>query len=201
MRGLAHEQVVQQDVARRPESSPAVGDASPAKRRRQRRPRKPMNPSSFNWLLSVNSTANQMKVASTSPCCAMSCERDRAGGEQHAQAEKRDGRRVESERRRQLPTAPPCRRRRRGRSIRRASADRAPRAPSGPRPGASGVDAHFGSDELVEQQRQQRHRADASARRRRAAIGQTRSRRRSRARLRRRAGWPPWPSATAPTRR
>ena len=27
-----------------------------------------MNPSSFNWLLSVKSTANQMKVARTSPC-------------------------------------------------------------------------------------------------------------------------------------
>ena len=31
-----------------------------------------MNPSSFNWLLSVKSTANQMKVARTSPWLAMS---------------------------------------------------------------------------------------------------------------------------------
>ena len=31
-----------------------------------------MKPSSLSWLLSVKSTANQMNVASTSPCLAMS---------------------------------------------------------------------------------------------------------------------------------
>ena len=62
-----------------------------------------MNPSSFSWLLSVKSTANQMNVARTSPSFAMSLERQHAGREQHAEPEKRDRCRVEPQRRRRRP--------------------------------------------------------------------------------------------------
>ena len=85
-----------------------------------------MNPSSLSWLLSVKSTANQMKVASTSPCWRCLAGED-AGGEQDAEAEKRDGGRIDPERCGR-PRERPCRRTRRARSSRAARAAPAPRA-------------------------------------------------------------------------
>ena len=128
-----------------------------------------MKPSSLSWLLSVNSTANQMKVASTSPSLAMSPSVSTPRREQHAEAEERDRRRVEPERRGRRPQRRPCRRRSRRRSSRRGGAARARGSASRAAAGASGVAVTSGADELVEQERQQRHRGERRHGRRRAS--------------------------------
>ena len=119
-----------------------------------------------------------MNVASTSPCLRDVVERDDAGRQKRAQAEKRDRRRIEAERRGRRPRARPCRRRPRARSAPGARADRARRAPAWPRPAPPACAAP---------QARSRDRARAagapsrraSAPTRRGAIARTRSRRRA----------------------
>ena len=158
-----------------------------------------MNPSSLSWLLSVNSTANQMKVASTSPSFAMSAERQHAGGEQHAEAEERDRGRVDAEASPPRPRAPPSR----GTCTVTIFSSRRQRPKAASACACGGRRLRRRGDlrrhDPVEHRRQQRHRQQRRHRRGQQPASRTRCRRRTRARSRSRAGWRPWPSATAPT--
>ena len=118
-----------------------------------------MNPSSFNWLLSVKSTANQMNVASTSPWLAMSSSvmtpvTSSAPRPRNAIAvessPKRRGRRPERDHDDEDDQDDPF--------LARERAERRERLPRGGR--RVWRRPHFGSDEPVEDDRQQRHRAE-----------------------------------------
>ena len=132
-----------------------------------------MNPSSFSWLLSVKSTANQMNVASTSPSLAMSSSVSTPVASSTPSPRKATA--VESSPSVAADAPQRDHARRRSPSTIFSSRLSGPSAASACRAaaGASGVAVTSGADELVEQQRQQHHRRRASAPRPRAATSRT----------------------------
>ena len=159
-----------------------------------------MKPSSLSSPLIVKRTANQMKVASTSPSLAMSPSVKHAGDEQRAEAEERDRGRVDAERRGRRPQRDHADEGRRHDLL--VPAQRPERRQRLPRRARGlGRRRDLGPDHLVEDERQQRHRHERRDDGGRRATSRTRSRRRTRARSPRRAGSRPWPSTTAPTTR